>query len=130
MVQRLTYRTRNTYNTASNKQKVVKTPGNKLVYQRIRKAGAKVKCGDCKKPLNGIPALRPREYSRLDKHERTVSRAYGGSRCPKCVRSRILRAFLYEEKRCVAAVLMEKKRQKKAETTKATKSGKKTTKKH
>lgn len=129
MVQRLCYRTRNTYKTASNKQKVVKTPGNKLVYQRISKAGSKVKCGDCKKPLNGIPALRPREYSRLDKHERTVSRAYGGSRCPKCVRSRILRAFLFEEKRCVAAVLMEKKRREKAETVKSTKS-KKSSKRH
>eukprot|EP01053_Blabericola_migrator_P010272 Blabericola_migrator_1__10271@NODE_5757_length_681_cov_249_120521_g3774_i0_p1_GENE_NODE_5757_length_681_cov_249_120521_g3774_i0NODE_5757_length_681_cov_249_120521_g3774_i0_p1_ORF_typecomplete_len116_score26_22_NODE_5757_length_681_cov_249_120521_g3774_i0118465 len=45
---------------------------------------------------------------------------------------RILRAFLYDEKRCVAAVLLEKKRQKRAETASksASKTKKKVAKKH
>merc|ERR1711937_505224 len=37
MVQRLTYRRRLSYNTASNGRKIVKTPGGKLVYQNIGK---------------------------------------------------------------------------------------------
>lgn len=37
MVQRLTYRRRLSYNTASNNRKIVKTPGGKLVYQNIGK---------------------------------------------------------------------------------------------
>ena len=35
MVQRLTYRRRLAYNTASNGRKIVKTPGGKLVYQEM-----------------------------------------------------------------------------------------------
>lgn len=38
MVQRLTYRRTLSYNTSSNKRKIVKTPGGRLVYQRIGKA--------------------------------------------------------------------------------------------
>ena len=33
MVQRITYRRRLSYNTKSNKRKVVRTPGGKLVFQ-------------------------------------------------------------------------------------------------
>jgi hypothetical protein len=35
-----------------------------------------------------IPCLRPRQYAGLAKSQRTVSRAYGGSRCAGCVRNR------------------------------------------
>ena len=37
MVQRLTYRRNLSYNTSSNGRKIVKTPGGKLVYQRVAK---------------------------------------------------------------------------------------------
>jgi large subunit ribosomal protein L34e len=108
MVQRLVHRHRHTYNTRSNKTKIVKTPGGSLVYQyRTKKAGAP-KCGDCGHALHGIPALRPKEYSRLKKSQRTVSRAYGGSRCSACVKARVLRAFLCEERKLVKKVLKDK----------------------
>ncbi|KGG51330.1 60S ribosomal protein L34, partial [Mitosporidium daphniae] len=97
MVQRLTYRRRLGYNTRSNRVKVIKTPGGQLRYLHIKKKGTIPKCGDCGRALQGLPALRPREYSRLSKTQKTVQRAYGGSRCATCVRSRILRAFLIEE---------------------------------
>jgi large subunit ribosomal protein L34e len=32
--------------------------------------------------------MKPKEYKNVHKRERTVSRAYGGSRCGKCVRER------------------------------------------
>eukprot|EP00921_Rhytidocystis_pertsovi_P019997 GHVQ01031730.1.p1 GENE.GHVQ01031730.1~~GHVQ01031730.1.p1 ORF type:complete len:132 (-),score=19.17 GHVQ01031730.1:437-832(-) len=115
MVERLNYRSHCHYNTKSNKVRKVKTPGGKLVFQNLTKKAQRPKCGDCKKPLNGIPALRPYKYSLIPKHDRTVSRAYGGSRCHQCVRQRILRAFLVEEQKCVRQVLLEKEKQKKDE---------------
>ncbi len=41
-------------------------------------------------------------------HDKTVSRAYGGSRCHTCVRNRIVRAFLIEEQKIGKKVMAEK----------------------
>merc|ERR1739838_703272 len=56
MVQRLTYRRTLSYNTSSNRRKIVKTPGGKLVYQHISKAAKAPKCGDTGVPLRGVKA--------------------------------------------------------------------------
>eukprot|EP00744_Colponema_vietnamica_P000282 GILI01000507.1.p2 GENE.GILI01000507.1~~GILI01000507.1.p2 ORF type:complete len:117 (-),score=32.32 GILI01000507.1:72-422(-) len=108
MVQRLTYRRHCSFNTRSNKRRVVKTPGGKLVYQSVKKLAQGPKCGDCHGPIAGIPRLRPIEYKNLKNRERRVNRAYGGSRCAGCVRERIVRAFLVEEQKIVKRVLKEK----------------------
>ncbi|KAK9462762.1 60S ribosomal protein eL34 [Lipomyces oligophaga] len=105
MAQRLTYRTRNSYNTRSNKVKVVKTPGGKLVYQHAKKLASRPKCGGCEKFLPGIPNLRPRQYASISKPQKTVQRAYGGVYCGNCVRDRIVRAFLIEEQKIVKKVV-------------------------
>merc|ERR1712072_1599689 len=105
MVQRLTYRRRHCWATRGNRVRVVKTPGGKLVYHHINKPGTGVKCGDCKCELQGVPAARPKEYMRMSKRVKTVSRSYGGSRCAKCVRDRIIRAFLIEEQKIVKALV-------------------------
>lgn len=97
MVQRVTYRRQTPYNTRSNRVRIVKTPGNTLRYQHLKKLGSAPKCGDCGIALPGIPALRPREYSNISKPKKTVQRAYGGSRCANCVHDRVIRAFLIEE---------------------------------
>jgi large subunit ribosomal protein L34e len=52
--------------------------------------------------------LRPAAYHRLSKNQKTVNRAYGGSRCAGCVRNRIVRAFLVEEQKIVKKVLKSK----------------------
>ena len=57
--------------------------------------------------VSQIPALRPREYSQISRPQKTVQRAYGGSRCGNCVRDRIVRAFLIEEQKIVKKVLKE-----------------------
>jgi large subunit ribosomal protein L34e len=88
MAQRLTYRRRLSYNTKSNKVKVVKTPGGTLTYLYSKKKANGPRCGDCGMKLLGVPALRPKEYSQISKRQKSVSRAYGGSRCANCVRSR------------------------------------------
>ena len=102
---RLILRRRLSYNTKSNKRRISKTPGGKLVYLYIKKAGATPKCGDCKEKLRGLKAARPKKLSNLSKTKKTVSRAYGGSRCASCVRERIVRAFLIEEQKLVVRVL-------------------------
>merc|ERR1712176_801531 len=91
-----------------NKVRNVKTPGGRLVLQNVQKKASAPKCGDCGKAIIGVPRLRPVEYSRLKKRERRVNRAYGGSRCAGCTRTRVIRAFLIEEQKCVKQVLAEK----------------------
>ncbi|GLD73579.1 60S ribosomal protein L34-like protein, partial [Lates japonicus] len=107
MVQRLTYRRRLSYNTASNKTRLSRTPGNRIVYLYTKKVGKAPKsaCGICPGRLRGIRAVRPQVLMRLSKTKKHVSRAYGGSMCAKCVRDRIKRAFLIEEQKIVVKVL-------------------------
>eukprot|EP00842_Homolaphlyctis_polyrhiza_P006730 jgi/Hompol1/7058/HPOL_005171-RA len=105
MVQRVTYRRRLSYNTKSNKTRVIKTPGGNLAKLHIHKKAGLPKCGDCGIPLPGIPALRPTHYRQLSHNKKRVNRSYGGSRCATCVRERIVRAFLIEEQKIVKKVL-------------------------
>merc|ERR1712048_374571 len=93
------------YNTKSNKCRLNKTPGGKLVVMYAKKKTQVTKCGDCKRDLRGVPAVRPTKLARLSRRVKSVSRAYGGSKCSGCVRSRIIRAFLIEEQKVVARVL-------------------------
>lgn len=111
MVQRVVYRRQNNFNTRSNKVKKVKTPGGVIKVQYLEKRATGVRCGDCKCSIAGIPQLRSYAYKGLSKNQRTVSRAYGGSRCGPCVRQRIIRAFLIEEQKCVKAFMAEKERE-------------------
>ena len=59
MVQRVTYRRRKSFNTASNKVRKVKTPGGKLVLHYMGKKGKGPQCGDsgCEKRLHGVRML-------------------------------------------------------------------------
>jgi len=105
MAQRVTLRKRKSYNTASARRRVVKTPGGVLVVHHLKKLATSPKCGDCGIALPGVPALRPRQYATISKRRKTVRRAYGGSRCGVCVKSRIVRAFLIEEAKIVKKVI-------------------------
>lgn len=106
---RYTYSRRHTFRTRSNRLVPVKTPGGKIVGHKIGKVANAPKCGDCKKALSGIPAVRPFQLKSMTRRQKSVTRAYGGSRCHQCVRSRIVRAFLEEEKKKVKQVLQGKK---------------------
>lgn len=83
----------------------VRTPGGRLVYQYLKKPRTVPKCGQCKEKLKGIQPSRPSERSRMSKRLKTVARTYGGVLCHKCVRERIVRAFLIEEQKIVVKVL-------------------------
>ncbi|KNA04744.1 hypothetical protein SOVF_196870 [Spinacia oleracea] len=107
MVQRLTYRRRHNYATKSNQHRIVKTPGEKLVYQTTKKRASGPKCTVIGKRIQGIPHLRPNEYkrSRLPRDRRIVNRPYGGVLSGSAVRERIIRAFRTEEQKIVKKVL-------------------------
>ncbi|KAG8990292.1 60S ribosomal protein L34 [Tulasnella sp. JGI-2019a] len=106
MVQRVCLRKRNPYSTKSNKRRqIIRTPGGKLVFHHLKKVGTVPKCGDCGDHIQGVPILRPKGYMRVSKSAKSVSRAYGGSRCGSCVRQRIMRAFLIEEAKIVKKVI-------------------------
>ncbi|CBZ54135.1 hypothetical protein NCLIV_045670 [Neospora caninum Liverpool] len=115
MAPRLVYRRHNHYATGSNRVRRVRTPGAKVVFHNVGKQPSRPKCGNCHRALPGIPAVAPHRLRLLKKRERTVHRAYGGSRCHACVRERIVRAFLVEEQKCVKQVLQVKEKQKKDE---------------
>lgn len=57
MAQRVTLRKRKSYNTTSNRRRVIKTPGGKLVYHHLKKLGTAPKCGDCGTGLPGVRFL-------------------------------------------------------------------------
>eukprot|EP00879_Flechtneria_rotunda_P000160 GHRR01000229.1.p1 GENE.GHRR01000229.1~~GHRR01000229.1.p1 ORF type:complete len:118 (+),score=31.03 GHRR01000229.1:135-488(+) len=107
MVQRLTYRRRHAYATKSNRTRVVKTPGGRLVVQYQKKPTKHPRCGATGVVLHGLPARRPSEISakRLAKRHKTVNRIYGGHLSHAVVRERIIRAFLIEEQKIVKKVL-------------------------
>ncbi|CAJ0951536.1 unnamed protein product, partial [Ranitomeya imitator] len=108
MVQRLTYRRRLSYNTASNKTRLSRTPGNRIVYLYTKKVGKAPKsaCGICPGRLRGIRAVRPKVLMRLSKTKKHVSRAYGHRekmdyKICCAISPEIKRAFLIEEQKIV-----------------------------
>ncbi|ODM94145.1 60S ribosomal protein L34 [Orchesella cincta] len=105
MVQRLTLRRRLSYNTASNRRRIVRTPGGRLVYQYVKKPRSVPKCGNCKVRLRGIVPARSRERSRQSRRLKMVKRSYGGVLCHQCVKERIVRAFLIEEQKIVIKLM-------------------------
>merc|ERR1711978_567373 len=84
MVQRVTYRRRLSYNTKSNRRKIVRTPGGKLVFQYLKKRPQVPKCPMTGIRLKGVKPMRPSEKSRHSLRQKKVYRAYGGSSasCP------------------------------------------------
>lgn len=65
--------------------------GGKLLIHLKKKLAKGVKSSDCgyqNDEIHGIPHRRPIEYKKLNKCNKTVSRAYGGSKSARCVRDR------------------------------------------
>ena len=109
MVKRVTRKTRCCYNTASKKIRQVKTPGGRLVAHFIKKVAKGPHCKESKIRLGGIPCLRPFEYSRLSKRNRTVDRAYGGVLSHTVMKERIIRSFLTEEVKVIKKKMQQSK---------------------
>mmetsp|Transcript_281 Transcript_281/g.264 ORF Transcript_281/g.264 Transcript_281/m.264 type:complete len:120 (+) Transcript_281:67-426(+) len=105
---RITLKRRHAYRTRTNKVKTIKTPGGKYTAQYLKKTRKGCLCGDCGISLPGIQHKDKLFFKNCKKRQKTVSRAYGGSRCGNCVRARIVRAFLIEEQKIVKKVVAEK----------------------
>merc|ERR1719378_1807953 len=69
------------YSTLSNKRRISKTPGGKLVYLYQKKAAKIPRCGDTGVKLQGIKPARPTALKNMPKRHKRVSRAYGGNLC-------------------------------------------------
>jgi large subunit ribosomal protein L34e len=108
---RVHYRRSKSWRTRSNKVKVVRTPGNRLLVQYKKK---KVSAPSTPKyhggkALQGLKRLRPAAASRSGASAKRVSRPYGGVLSYDLVRERIIRAFLIEEQKIVKRVMKMKK---------------------
>lgn len=79
----------------------VRTPGGRLVYLYVKKQRTVPKCGQCKEKLSGIKPSRPSERPRMTRRLKTVTRTFGGVLCHRCLRERIIRAFLIDEQKVV-----------------------------
>ncbi|KPA78629.1 putative 60S ribosomal protein L34 [Leptomonas pyrrhocoris] len=106
---RVQYRRRMHYATRGNRMKMVRTPGNKLVMQKRtkRSQGVHTPWVLGHKRLGGTKALRHIDARLASRHEKSVSRAYGGVLSHAQVRDRVVRAFLVEEQRIVKQALKE-----------------------
>lgn len=71
------------------------------MYLYLKKAKSVPKCGQCKTKLKGITPSRPCERPRMSRRLKTVSRTFGGVLCHRCLRERIIRAFLIDEQKVV-----------------------------
>ena len=76
--------------------------------QHVQKKTARHTCGDTGAKLHGIPAVSSCKVKALSKNKKTVARAYGGVLSGGAVRSRIIRAFLVEERKVVKKVQNQK----------------------
>merc|ERR1712183_971016 len=112
MVQRVTYRQRLSYNTKSNRRKIVRTPGGKLVFQYLKKRPNVPKCPMTGIRLKGVKPMRPSEKSRHSLRHKKVYRAYGGVLSHKAAREKIVRAFLIEEQKLVNQLMRDQQGQK------------------
>ena len=77
------------FRSTSYKKIRKRTPGGRLVIHFRRKKVGYAKCAICKKPLSGVPRLRPSEIRKLPKSQRRPTRPYGGYLCSACMRKEI-----------------------------------------
>jgi large subunit ribosomal protein L34e len=72
----------------------VRVPGGRQVTQYRKRRPAEAECASCKRPLHGLPRLRPLRLQALPASRRQVSRPYGGHLCSPCMRLQIKRNVL------------------------------------
>ncbi|KAM7141588.1 large ribosomal subunit protein eL34-like [Molossus nigricans] len=105
--ERLTHHRRLSYNTASNKTRPSRTPGDRVVHLYTKEVGEAPgsACGVCPGRLRGVRAVRPKVLVRSSETRRHGSRACGGPRCARGVRDRVERAFLIEGQKIIGKIL-------------------------
>lgn len=115
---RISYNRRMHYATRSNRVRKIRTPGNRLKFQQIKKRsqGPHTPWVLGHKRIAGTKCLRQFDARRETRHAKSVSRAYGGVLSAEQVRDRVIRAFLVEEQRTARNMEVTKKMYKKLKT--------------
>lgn len=124
---RISYVRRMHYATRSNQVRKIRTPGNRLVFQKVdkRSQGPHTPWVLGHKRLAGTKALNHFDARTSSSHAKSVSRAYGGVLSAEQVRDRIIRAFLVEEQRIARRMDLDKKKYKKLKVRRLNKDKKK-----
>jgi large subunit ribosomal protein L34e len=68
----------------------IKTPGARNVIHYEKRKPQAAHCGDCGKPLSGVPRARPSELKSIPKTQRRPQRPYGGVLCTACTRKKMV----------------------------------------
>ena len=125
---RISYRRKMHYATRGNRVRKIRTPGNRLIFQQIKKRsqGQHTPWVLGHKRIAGTKAVRGKAAQKASRHTKTVSRAYGGVLSAEQVRDRIIRAFLVEEQRIARKMDLDKKHYKKLKQRRVRKNKKKT----
>jgi len=115
------------YATRSNQVRRIRTPGNRLVFQKVtkRSQGPHTPWVLGHKRLSGTKALGHFAARTSNRNKKTVSRAYGGVLAADQVRDRIIRAFLVEEQRIARRMDVDRKKYKKLKSRRDKKNKKK-----
>ncbi|MBI5871810.1 50S ribosomal protein L34e [archaeon] len=67
-----------------------RVPGGRTVMHFKKRKPNIAKCAHCKKPLAGVPRLRPYKMKNLQKTKKRPERKYGGILCSACTRRKIM----------------------------------------
>ncbi|MBU5688981.1 MAG: 50S ribosomal protein L34e [Candidatus Aenigmarchaeota archaeon] len=71
------------------KKQKLKVPGGRTVTHFRKPKPNIARCGNCGKPLHGIPRARQSEMKKFAKTEKRPERPYGGVLCSNCMRKSI-----------------------------------------
>ncbi len=74
----------------------VKTISGTVTHYRQRNRSI-AKCAVTKKPLRGIPRLTNKRFGKLNKSQKTISRAYGGYMSHSALKTKILNEIVFTE---------------------------------
>lgn len=77
------------YRSRTFRRVYVKLPGNRVTIHYKKRKPSKAHCGNCGKPLSGIPRDRPLRIRNLPKTMKRPERPYGGVLCSSCMREKI-----------------------------------------
>ena len=76
----------------AQKRQKIRTPGNRNNTHYWRRKPKHAHCAICKKPLQGVPRLRPAKMRKTSKVSRRPNRIESGRYCGQCLKSLIIEA--------------------------------------
>ncbi|MBN1896927.1 MAG: 50S ribosomal protein L34e [Candidatus Aenigmarchaeota archaeon] len=75
--------------STSFRKNSVTTPGGKVNIHYTKKDTSHARCGNCRKPLHGVPTGTIAEIAKLGKTQKRPDRPFGGNLCSACTRAKM-----------------------------------------